>query len=93
MNITYVPRPRDTEEHALGEDVWVAVALGAEHVGRRWLVDGSARRMHGSAEENEDSIEEGYRPFTDGYMCVRYYTARVSMATNLPLGMAGAKCV
>jgi hypothetical protein len=35
--------------------------------------DGAGRR-HGGAEENRDSIEAGYGPFTDGYtMCARLY--------------------
>jgi hypothetical protein len=71
----------------------VAVALGADHAERRWLVGGGTRRMHGSAEENRDSIEEGYRPFTGGYMCAQDYMAQVHATTNLPPGMMDPKCV
>jgi hypothetical protein len=41
----------------------VAAALRADNAGRRWLGGGDAGRRHGSAEENGDSIEEGYIPF------------------------------
>jgi hypothetical protein len=44
---------------------------GAE---RRCIGGGGAGRRHGGAEENMDSIEAGYGPFTDGYtMCARLY--------------------
>jgi hypothetical protein len=56
--------------------------LGADDAGRRRLGRGGAGRRHGGAEEDKDSIGEGYATFTGGYNVSARLYGPVHAATN-----------